>query len=168
MTSAPTPLDVYWRPGCGACSTLRVALAEAGVPARWHDIWADPEARSFVRSVAAGNETVPTVRIGDRVLVAPRPRQVIEELRVAAPELVASARRWPLLRIVQWVLIAALVVASEVLARAGHSELSWAADGAALAAYVTLRRLRARPRDPGARQPLSVRPHHRSVIPRSR
>lgn len=169
MTSAPTPLDVYWRPGCGACASLRVVLAEAGVPARWHDIWADPDARSFVRSVAAGNETVPTVRIGDQVLVAPRPRQVIEALRGVAPELVATARRWPLLRIVQWVLIAALLVASDVLARAGHSGLGWAADGAAIAAYVTLRRVRARPRGPGARPPAeSLRPPHRSVIPRSR
>ena len=41
---------------------LPAPLAEAGAPGPWHDIWADPEARSFVRSVAAENETVPTVR----------------------------------------------------------------------------------------------------------
>lgn len=155
MTSTPTPLDVYWRPGCGACSSLRMALAEAGVPARWHDIWADPDARAFVRSVAAGNETVPTVQIGERVLVAPRPRRVIDELLDVAPELVTSSTRWPLLRVVQWVAIIALVVTSEVLARAGRSGLSWAADGVAIATYLALRRLRSRPR--GAAR--SVRVH---------
>lgn len=129
---------------------MRLALAEAGVPARWHDIWANPEARSFVQSVAAGNETVPTLRIGE-VLVAPRPRQVIEELSVVAPELVATARRWSLLRIVQWVLISTILIASEVIARAGHSLFSWAADGAALAIFMMMRRLRARPRAHRAR-----------------
>lgn len=152
MTSTPTPLDVYWRPGCGACSSLRVALAEAGVPARWHDIWADPDARAFVRSVAAGNETVPTVQIGERVLVAPRARQVIDEMLDVAPELVISSARWPMLRIVQWVAIVALIVTSELLASAGRSGLSWAADGVAIATYVALRRLRARPRGREAQQ----------------
>jgi glutaredoxin len=147
-TAAATPIDVYWRQGCGACSSMRLALTEAGVPVRWHDIWADPEAAAYVRSVANGNETVPTVRLGDRVLVAPRPRAVVDELSLVAPESVADTRRWPPLRIVQWVLIIALLILSEVLSQTGQSGLSWAADGAAIAVYVMLRRLRARPRQP--------------------
>ncbi len=148
--TASSPLDVYWRQGCGACSSLRLALAEAHVPARWHDIWSDPEAAAYVRSVANGNETVPTVRVGDRVLVAPRPHVVVDELRAIAPELVAGARRWPPLRILQWVLIIALLIGSELLSQAGHTDLSWAADGVAVAVYLVLRRLRARPRPASA------------------
>jgi glutaredoxin len=149
-TTDTSPIDVYWREGCGACSSMRLALTEAGVPVRWHNIWADPEAAAFVRSVANGNETVPTVRVGERVLVAPRPHMVVNELRAVAPELVADARRWPPLRILQWVLIIALLSGSELLSRAGRSGLSWAADGVAIAVYVVLRRLRARPRPQGA------------------
>lgn len=137
-------LDVYWRPGCGACASLRVALAEARVDARWHDIWADRDSATYVRSVAGGNETVPTVRVGDRVLVAPRPRAVIDELRALDAALAVSARRWPPLRVVQWVAIAMLLLTSELLARTGHTALSWALDVAALVVYVLVRRLRAR------------------------
>jgi hypothetical protein len=125
---------------------MRLALAEAGVPARWHDIWSDPEAAAYVRSVANGHETVPTVRVGDRVLVAPRPQAVVEELQAVDPGLVVDARRWPPLRILQWVLIIALLVSSNLLSRAGHTDLSWTADGLAVAVYIGLRRLRARPR----------------------
>lgn len=153
MADAQTAIDVYWRPGCGACSSLRVTLAEAGVPTRWHDIWTDPDAAAFVRSVAAGNETVPTVRIGEQVLVAPRPQRVVEELRTVAPDLVVSVRRWPLLRIIQWVAIIALLVTSALLSQAGHGALSWLADGVAVAVYVGLRRLRSRPRGK-AREPV--------------
>jgi hypothetical protein len=35
------------------------------------NIWEDPEAAAFVRSVARGNETVPTVTVGDVALVNP-------------------------------------------------------------------------------------------------
>ena len=125
---------------------MRVALAEAGVAAEWHDIWADPDARAFVRSVAAGNETVPTVQIGAKVLVAPRPRQVIEEIQAIAPELAVSTRRWPPLRLVQWATIAGLLLLSAVLSRSGDVTLSWAAYGAAVLSYVALRHLRSRPR----------------------
>ena len=112
--------------------------------ARWHDIWADPDARAFVRSVAAGNETVPTVQIGAKVLVAPRPRQVIDELREVAPELTMSTRRWPLLRLVQWAAIIGLLVISGALTRAGLVALSWAADAVAVLTNVAVRRLRSR------------------------
>lgn len=154
---APLPLDVYWRRGCGACSALRMALAEAGVTARWHDIWSEPEARAFVRSVAGGNETVPTVLIGAKVLVAPRPRYVLSEIRDLAPELM-STRGWRLLRVVQWVAIIVLLVISEALTRAGLVALSWAADAVAVITYVALRRLR-------ARAPTSVAMHRGEPAP---
>ncbi len=40
------------------------------------NIWDDPEAASFVRSVANGNETVPTVVIGERAMVNPSINEV--------------------------------------------------------------------------------------------
>jgi mycoredoxin len=137
-------VEVFWRPGCGFCSAMRTALAQAGIDATWHNIWEDPEAASFVRSVAGGNETVPTVRIGQDVMVAPRARLVIDRLVETDPELVADPRRWPPLRIAQWVTVAAVLVVANAVARAGHGTLSLVIDGAALVAYLGFRHLRSR------------------------
>ena len=75
------PVTVYWRPGCIFCVRLRLVL-------RWHrlcpamvNIWRDPDAAAFVRSVAGGNETVPTVIIGEQAVVNPPPRLVVTALR---------------------------------------------------------------------------------------
>jgi glutaredoxin len=46
-------------------------------------IWRDPDAAAFVRSVASGNETVPTVVIGGQSVVNPPPRVVVAALREA-------------------------------------------------------------------------------------
>ncbi len=77
------PVTVYWRPGCIFCIRLRLVL-------RWHrlrpamvNIWRDPGAAAFVRSVASGNETVPTVVIGGQPVVNPSPRVVVAALRRA-------------------------------------------------------------------------------------
>lgn len=68
---------VYWRPGCGFCSSLRRQLATAGVPTREVDIWSDSDAAAQVRAVANGNETVPTVAVAGHFLVNPRARTVV-------------------------------------------------------------------------------------------
>lgn len=80
----PTPVTVYWRPGCGFCSSLFRGLENAGVAFDRLDIWQDEDAAAFVRSVARGNETVPTVRIGDVALVNPTARDVVAELEGAS------------------------------------------------------------------------------------
>lgn len=67
---------VYWRPGCPFCSMLRSGLRRAGVEFREVNIWEDPDAAAFVRSVARGNETVPTVTVGSVSLVNPSAREV--------------------------------------------------------------------------------------------
>lgn len=135
-------VEVYWRPGCGYCSAMRTALAGAGVDATWHNIWEDPEKASFVRSVAGGNETVPTVRIADDVMVAPRPRAVIDRLVDTDPALVPDPRHWPPLRIAQWIIVATLLTVAFAVARSGQDALSLAIDGAAVVAYLGFRRLR--------------------------
>ena len=73
----------YWRPGCGFCVMLRRDLERAGVRLDERNIWEDDEAAAFVRGVAGGNETVPTVVVADRALVNPPARQVVELLRQA-------------------------------------------------------------------------------------
>lgn len=68
---------VYWRPGCSFCGRLLDGLQRAGVEPTMRNIWEDPEAAAFVRSVARGNETVPTVAVGDVALVNPSVQQVL-------------------------------------------------------------------------------------------
>ena len=75
--STPTPIEVYWRPGCGFCMHLERSLSETDIPVTWHNIWDDPDAAAFVRSVANGNEVVPTVTIDNQTFVNPDPRQLI-------------------------------------------------------------------------------------------
>lgn len=75
-TEASTEVVVYSRPGCPYCTMLRTGLKLRGVPFREVNIWQDPEAAAFVRSVARGNETVPTVSIGEVSLVNPSAKEV--------------------------------------------------------------------------------------------
>jgi glutaredoxin len=86
-------VDVYWRPGCGFCTALRRSLRRAQVPVNAINIWDDPAAAARVRSVANGNETVPTVMIGTRALVAPSHRAVIALLADDAPHLLPEPAR---------------------------------------------------------------------------
>ena len=58
------------------CKMLRMSLARRRVEANWHNVWEDPEADAFVRRVNGGDQTVPTVAIGDTVLVNPSAREV--------------------------------------------------------------------------------------------
>lgn len=74
-----TGVDVvqfYWRPGCMFCMILRRGLRRRGIPLEEHNIWEEPAAAEIVRSVASGNETVPTVVVSGTALVNPSTRQV--------------------------------------------------------------------------------------------
>jgi glutaredoxin len=76
-SGAVPELVVYWRPGCPFCSSLRRALRKAGVATTEIDIWQDPSAAAAVRATTGGDETVPTVRLGDTVKVNPAPKTVV-------------------------------------------------------------------------------------------
>ncbi len=76
-----SPIVMYWRQGCGFCSALDRGLRQLGVPFEKINIWDEPEGAAFVRSVARGNEVVPTVRIGDVALVNPSAHDVLEAAR---------------------------------------------------------------------------------------
>ncbi len=80
-------VDFYWRPGCGFCMMLERSLTKAEVPLAKRNIWEDPGAAAVVREHANGNETVPTVVIGDVAMVNPPAGQVLEVLHTKAPHL---------------------------------------------------------------------------------
>jgi mycoredoxin len=101
MTTRDTDVEsaavtVYWRPGCLFCASLLRGLGRAGIQARRVDIWQDPEGAAFVRSLTGGDETVPTVVVGDVALVNPRVSDVRRQLRptASAGALGGLRRRW--------------------------------------------------------------------------
>ena len=79
-------LAVYRRDNCGYCWKLERTLRAAGVDYDRRDIYADPDAAAFVRSVNDGNETVPTVVLpSGEVLTNPKPKDLLRELGVDSP-----------------------------------------------------------------------------------
>ncbi len=79
-------VTVFWRPGCGFCAGLFRGLEKAGFDDFQRvNIWDEPDGASYVRSVADGNEVVPTVRIGDVGLVNPSVDQLLRALHAQAP-----------------------------------------------------------------------------------
>ena len=72
---------VYWRKMCGFCARLLGELEQAGVDVELRDIWEDPEAAAFGRSVNDGAETVPTGVLPDgRAITNPPPDALIAHL----------------------------------------------------------------------------------------
>lgn len=86
----PVAVHYYWRPGCPFCMMLRRGLDKAGIETVDHNIWDEPDAAAVVRAHAGGNETVPTVVIGDIGLVNPRAKDVVAHLDAVAPELLRA------------------------------------------------------------------------------
>jgi mycoredoxin len=70
-------ITVYWRPGCGFCAGLFRQLERADVAHERINIWDDPDAAAIVRSFARGNETVPTVVVGEIGLVNPDVEEIL-------------------------------------------------------------------------------------------
>lgn len=87
-TSDTSPTDgitVYWRPGCGFCSSLFRQLDRTGVAYERVNIWDEPDAAAAVRAAARGNETVPTVAVGGVMLVNPDVHQLLAVVADVAP-----------------------------------------------------------------------------------
>ena len=89
---------MYWRPGCGFCTSLRRQLDQHQVAYRLINIWDDPTGAAYVRSVARGNETVPTVSVGTVSLVNPTVHEVLAAASKGAPESVPNDYEPPELR----------------------------------------------------------------------
>lgn len=86
-----------------------------------------------MRSLAGGNETVPTVLVGERALVNPFASEVLRQ------PLARAGRAAQLLRIITWSVIGVLVALSVAADTAGQAGLSWLADGAAVAIWLLSR-----------------------------
>ena len=80
-----TEVVVHTRPGCPFCTSLRGGLRRHGVDFREVDIWQEPEAAALVRSIADGNETVPTVVVGPWTAVNPGAAEVVAAAEEYAP-----------------------------------------------------------------------------------
>ncbi|MHB1505010.1 MAG: glutaredoxin domain-containing protein [Acidimicrobiales bacterium] len=141
-------VTVYWRPGCPYCAALRRGLRRAGLPTAEVNIWTEPEAAAIVRSIAGGNETVPTVVVAGTGLVNPKVRTVLDAVHAVAPDLVANMRPAKgvrganVLALLQWIVVIALVVTSFAVEAAGHAGASWAIDGVNLALFGSFRLFR--------------------------
>lgn len=85
MSEAPAEVVLYWRPGCPFCMKLRLSLLGSKLRVRQVNIWKDPAAAAYVRSVADGNETVPTVDVAGKALVNPSRRLLMRTVRERAP-----------------------------------------------------------------------------------
>jgi len=96
MTSKEiSAVDLYWRPGCGFCARLDRTLEPTGIAINRHNIWESDDAAAFVRSVANGNETVPTVQIGETSMVNPSAAEVLQVLQRDAPHLIPEGVEVP-------------------------------------------------------------------------
>lgn len=81
----------YWRHGCVYCINLQWQLRRTSLEYTRVNISRHPEAAAFVRSVADGNETVPTVTVGGHAMVNPSKAEVLAAVAAHAPHLLAEA-----------------------------------------------------------------------------
>ena len=90
LTPSPAPSEppapatvpvVLWRPGCGFCRLLFHGLERHGIAHERRDIWVDDEARALLAD-RIGCETVPSVLLGDELLVNPSITEVLDRLGV--------------------------------------------------------------------------------------
>jgi len=75
--------------------SLERGLNKLDLPITKHNIWDDPAYAATVRSIANGNETVPTVVIGEAKMVNPSAGEVLQAVSVQAPELMPEGVEAP-------------------------------------------------------------------------
>ena len=91
MSNSEGQIDFYWRPGCPFCMSLERSLTKMNVPLNKKNIWESPADAAYVRSVADGNETVPTVTIGATSMVNPSPQEVVAAAAKEFPGLIPES-----------------------------------------------------------------------------
>lgn len=69
---------------------LEHSMKKSSLPYKRKNIWDDPKAAEFVRSVANGNEVVPTVTIGKSALVNPSLNQIVQAIGHESPGLMTD------------------------------------------------------------------------------
>lgn len=90
MASSDTTIDFYWRPGCFFCASLERELDRRGLALHKLNIWDEEGHAAVVRGVTGGNETVPTVVVGQESMVNPSADEVVEAVRRQAPHLLSA------------------------------------------------------------------------------
>ena len=93
MGEARDEVVIYWWPDCVFCLGLLLRLRRTRLRYRKVDIREDSGAKAFVRSVADGNETVPTVVVAARALVNPSKREVLGAVRAYAPHALGDGNK---------------------------------------------------------------------------
>ena len=78
-------IEVMWRPGCPFCMTLRSSLRRRGITTTDVDIWSEPDAAARFRAATGGDETVPTVFVGERAMVNPSVNQIVAAVESELP-----------------------------------------------------------------------------------
>jgi glutaredoxin len=133
-----SPVTVYWKPGCRYCTKLRRDLRRIGLETNQVNIWETPEAAAALRTLAGGNETVPTVLVGKTktTFVNPSVAGVLDTAREVAPGLITGevmrrARRQRALSAAQVAAVGAVLAASLAADVTGRAMASWALDGVA-------------------------------------
>ncbi len=74
---------------------LERSLDKMKIPLNKKNIWDRTEHAAMVRSIAKGNETVPTVVVGEANLVNPSAAQVVQAISNQAPELLPERLEVP-------------------------------------------------------------------------
>ena len=69
MTEPTRPI-VLWRPHCPFCRILFSGIERHGLDVETRNIWEDDDARALLNR-RIGSETVPSVLVGDEILVNP-------------------------------------------------------------------------------------------------
>ncbi|MER6989390.1 glutaredoxin domain-containing protein [Saccharopolyspora hirsuta] len=92
MTAGVQEVVVYTRPGCPFCTSLRAGLRRQGLEFTEVNIWEDAEAAATVRGIADGNETVPTVVVGEWQAVNPSASSVLDAVGEHAPHLLPEQK----------------------------------------------------------------------------
>jgi mycoredoxin len=81
MTDEITPV-VLWRPHCPFCRILFSGIERHGLEVETRNIWEDDDARELLNR-RIGSETVPSVLVGDEILVNPSITELMAVLREA-------------------------------------------------------------------------------------
>lgn len=65
------PITMYSTTWCGYCRRLKRQMEEAGIPFREVDIDRETEHGAMIEAKTGGYRTVPTLRVGEELLVNP-------------------------------------------------------------------------------------------------
>ena len=76
-------ITMYSTPWCGYCKRLKRQFEEAGIPFREIDVDATPGFDERIIEASGGYRTVPTVEVGEMMLVNPTLREVEDALQAA-------------------------------------------------------------------------------------